>query len=438
MGLGPNGGGLYADLIADARGNLFGATIFGGTNNRGTVFEIAKTASGYSSAPSTLVSFNGANGAAPYSFAGLIADASGNLLGTTERGGASNQGTVFMIAKTAGGYSSAPVILVSFNGSNGRIPYAGLIADANGNLFGTTSGGGANNQGTVFMIAKTAGGYASEPVTLVSFNGANGAAPFASLLADANGNLFGATTGGGASGLGTVFMIVKTTGGYSSAPVTLVSFNGANGALPRSVLIADASGNLFGTTDGGTTEGGSAINKGTVFMIAKTAGGYASAPITLVSFNGANGLAPFAGLIADAKGNLFGTTKFGGANNQGTVFMIAKIASGYASAPATLVSFNYTNGLAPFAGLIADANGNLFGTTVGGGANNQGTVFKITDSGFVVPPTFAGTPGQANCHGKSVAGLAKQYGGLNTAAYKLGFSSAMQLQGAIKGFCEKT
>jgi uncharacterized repeat protein (TIGR03803 family) len=119
------------------------------------------------------------------------------------------------------------VPLVRFNGTNGAGPHGGLIADADGNLFGTTLDGGANDVGTVFEIAKTAGGYASTPTTLVSFNGTNGAYPYyATVIADANGNLFGTTLEGGAYGDGTVFEIAKTAGGYASAPTTLVSFNG--------------------------------------------------------------------------------------------------------------------------------------------------------------------------------------------------------------------
>jgi uncharacterized repeat protein (TIGR03803 family) len=117
------------------------------------------------------------------------------------------------------------------------------------------------------------------------------------------------------------------------------------------------------------------------------------------------------------------------------VFEIAKTDGGYASTPTTLVSFNGTDGSGPFAGLIADPTGNLFGTTGFGGANDGGTVFEITDSGFVVRPIFAGTPGKPNCFGKSVSALARQYGGLNAAAAALGYPSVRALQKAIMEFC---
>jgi len=149
--------------------------------------------------------------------------------------------------------------LVSFNGADGAQPIAGLIADSKGNLFGTTLSGGANNQGTVFEVTKTDGGYASMPTVLVSFcslpNCADGAQPEAGLIVDAKGNLFGTTEFGGANGLGTGFEIAKTAHGYASTPTVLVSFcslpNCADGRLPVANLMADAKGNLFGTTAGG-------------------------------------------------------------------------------------------------------------------------------------------------------------------------------------------
>jgi uncharacterized repeat protein (TIGR03803 family) len=466
-------------LIADAEGNLFGTTTDGGAHGLGTVFEIAKTDTGYASTPTILVSFcaraNCADGAFP--FGGLIADAEGNLFGTTEQGGAHGagvfvhgDGTVFEIRKTRRGYASTPTILVNFcalpNCADGQFPQAGLIADADGNLFGTTFNGGKHGSGTVFEIRKTRRGYASAPTTLVSFcalaNCADGAGPRASLIADAEGNLFGTTINGGASGegiqncdtvvingscAGTVFEIRKTRRGYASTPTTLVSFcalaNCVDGSSSFAGLIADASGNLFGTT-----AGGGAHASGTVFEIAKTDTGYASTPTTLVSFcalaNCADGAAPLAGLIADASGNLFGTTAGGGAHASGTVFEIAKTDTGYATIPTTLISFcsltNCADGFDPTNDLMADAKGNLFSTTVGGGANGEGgTVFEVTDSGFVVSPerpVFTGTPGTANCFGKSVSALAKQHGGPNSAAAALGYPNVGGLNDAIMQFCD--
>ncbi len=182
-----------------------------------------------------------------------------------------NDGTVFEIANTASGYASTPTILASFNGTNGNGPYGSLTADAAADLFGTTDTGGANGDGTVFEIAKTGGSYASNPTTLVSFNYTNGDEPFAGLIADAAGDLFGTTYFGGAYGGGTVFEIAKTGGSYASTPTTLASFNGTN---PTSSLIADAAGDLFGTTrDGGANGDGTVSGLGVSDMSSATLAG---------------------------------------------------------------------------------------------------------------------------------------------------------------------
>ena len=378
---------LQNNLIADANGDIFGTIYDGGASSDGAVFEIVKTPTGYATAPITLVSFDGSDGMEPKS--GLIADANGDLFGTTNSGGASGDGTAFEIAKTPTGYASAPTMLVSFNGSDGVEPESGLIADANGDLFGTTSSGGASGDGTAFKIAKTPTGYASAPTTLVSFDGSDGGQFPSGLIADANGDLFGTigTGFGSASGGGTVFEIAKTPTGYASAPTMLVSFgtSGSGPSDPMAGLIADANGDLFGTT----LRGG-AYGYGTVFEIAKTPTGYASAPTTLVSFNGSEGVdpnEPMANLIADANGDLFGTTLFGGAYFDGAVFEIAKTPTGYASAPTILVNFGGASGAYPQGGLIDDADGDLFGTTPVGGLDNGGTVFEVTGrSAASLPP----------------------------------------------------
>jgi uncharacterized repeat protein (TIGR03803 family) len=398
------------DLIMDANGDLFGMTD-GTLLNKGTVFEIKKTASGYANTPTTLVSFNSLDSPR----GGLLADASGDLFGTTESGGAHGGGTVFEVTGSGfvpgGPAQPAPpsvgvlvppnrlTTLINFDGAvgysnDGTGPEGDLIADSNGDLFGTTGGGGVGTpanpaNGTVFEIKKTAGGYASSPTTLVSFNLDDPDAPqtpMAGLLADANGDLFGTTYLGGANGFGTVFEIKKAAGGYAGKATTLISFsNNADGAEPKGSLIADANGDLFGTTYLGGAEDADGLSHGTLFEIAKTAAGYASTPTTLISFSGDDGDAPVASLIADANGDLFGTTELGGLDGGGTVFEIKKTAAGYANTPTTLVNFEVE---VPVGSLIADSRGDLFGTTEAGGANNGGTVFEIvkTAAGYGSTP----------------------------------------------------
>ena len=364
-----------AGLSADAAGDLFGMTATGGAYGYGAVFELVNNrGGGYT--PVTLLSFSNTPGVAG-SDSGVIADAAGNLFGTIPSGGATGDGAVFELVNHGGG-AYTPVTLLSFNGANGALPSAGLIADAAGNLFGTTAAGGASGDGAVFEIARAGAGYASTPTTLFSFDGASGAGPASGLIADAAGNLFGVTPSGGANGYGTVFELVRDGGGVYT-PVTLLSFNGADGRFASS-LITDAAGNLFGTTSSG-----GAYGYGTVFELVNNGGGYT--PVTLLSFNGADGANPGGGLIADAAGDLFGTTGEGGAYSapgqpRGTVFELVNNRGG-SYTPVTLLSFNGADGAGPVGSLIADAAGDLFGATAGGGAAGDGTAFEITNSGFV-------------------------------------------------------
>src|ERR1700733_11177809 len=397
-----SGAAPFGGLLLDAEGDLFGTTddyvVDGMDFPLGTVFEIPKTDGAYASTPTTLFTFNGTDGTNP--FGNLILDGAGDLFGTASQGGANMDGTVFKVADTDGTYANSPTTLLSFGvgippggmfpiGNTGENPFAGMIMDGKGDLFGTTNAGGdAGGNGTGFEVLFTGGSY-SVNVSLISFNGGNGSAPEGALIMDAAGDLFGTTTGGGANNDGTVFEVAKTTaGGYSLVPITLASFDGTDGKNPGAGLIMDAAGDLFGTTFSG-----GANNDGTVFEIAKTASGYASTPTVLVSFNGTDGESPESTLVMDAVGDLFGTASLGGANRGGTVFEVAKTGGVYASAPITLVNFNGTNGEISNAGLTVDAAGDLFGTTSFGGANGDGTAFELTDSGFQGTPAredFAG------------------------------------------------
>ena len=383
-GIDPTGG-----VIADASGDLFGAAEQGGANADGTLFEIGETASGYATTPTVLASFDGADGA--YPVGSLIADANGDLFGTTVEGGTNNDGTVFELAKTVSGYAATPTVLASFNGADGAFPAASLIVDANGDLLGTTAEGGPSNDGRIFEIVKTADGYASRPTVMAASNGVIGSS--SGLVADARGDLFGSTSGdGGYTSYGTVFEIAKTAEGYASTPTVLVNFNVADGAGPEGDLIVDAAGDLFGSTPVGGTG-----DDGTVFEIANTGDGYATTPSVLASFSGADGN-PTGGLIIDAAGDLFGTAE--GVDNQIPVadaFEIAKTASGYASVPTVLVGFNYENGLMPSGSLIATSDGNLIGSTVGdlgddaGSVYDSGSIYELADSGYQIACYCPGT-----------------------------------------------
>jgi uncharacterized repeat protein (TIGR03803 family) len=357
---GSNGSGPASDLVADAAGNLYGTTYSGGKGNWGTVFMVAAG----THALSDLASFNGgSDGFGPVAEP-LIVDSAGNLYGTAQGGGSNNgHGTVFEVAVGTHSIST----LATFNGTDRSYP-SGVIADAAGNLYGTTQGGGLYNHGSVFEVA--AGTHNLS--TLASFNDGNGEVPEAHLIADRLGNFYGTTFSGGPGLSGTIFKMAAGTHALSTLAAFDINNSPGIGVLPKAPLIADAAGNLYGTA----YYGGTSSNYGTVFeLTAKT-----STVSALVAFNGINGATPLAGLIMDAAGDLFGTTSSGGANNDGPVF---EIVAGTHIAT-TLATFDGANGANPsYAGVFADAAGNLYGITASGGANNDGTVFEITNSGFV-------------------------------------------------------
>jgi uncharacterized repeat protein (TIGR03803 family) len=388
----PHGG-----LVADSAGNFYGTTAEGGANNLGTIFKLdpsggltllhsfsggedgakpnatlirdssgniygtttagAANDSGTvflfdaSGRLTTLYQFDWFNGASP--FGALILDGSGNLYGTTVDGGAGGVGTVFRLN---GLNNVTSLHSFSTSDSNGFWPRAGLVRSASGDLYGATSAGGASDMGTVFKLD------ASGVLTVLhNFSGSDGEYPHAALIQDGSGNFYGTTTGGGANGFGTVF---KLDG--SGTLTILHSFDDSDGASPASALIRDNSGNFFGTTfDGG------ANGLGTVFRLDS------SGTLTpLHSFDGGDGANPDAVLFQDGSGDLYGTTVNGGPSGWGTLFRLD--ASGTLT---TLHTFNYTNGANPYAALIQDGSGNLYGTTVNGGVGGYGSVFRLDASG---------------------------------------------------------
>jgi uncharacterized repeat protein (TIGR03803 family) len=321
-----------------------------------------------------LVNFNGNNGNGPYG--GLISDAAGNLYGTTTGGGPHLYGTVFeLMPKAGGGWSGKLLHSFTANGVDGIAPYTRLVIDAAGNLYGTTNNGGPNNVGTVFELTPTTSGTWKERI-LYSFgnNQVDGTNPYGGLILDSSGNLYGTTAGGGVYFNGTVFELTPgNAGGWTET--VLHNFNFSDGISPYAGLVFDASGNLYGATYAGGTYG-----YGTVFELTPQGSGQWNETV-LFNFNGQNatGDAPYATLIFDTAGNLYGTTVFGGTYDSGMVFELTPQASGE-WIETVVHSFEPSNwdGGNPFGGLIRDAAGNLYGTTNQGGRFNYGTVFKLT------------------------------------------------------------
>ena len=318
----------------------------------------------------TILSFNGQQDGA-YSSSGLTHDASGNLYGTTQAGGVFNfnGGTVFQV-----NHQGRETVLHSFcaetNCADGSTPYGGVILDSSGNLYGATSGGGALGFGAVFKIDST-----GTETVLYSFKGlsaGDGASPaYGNLVRDAAGNLYGVTLNGGVSctystaGCGVVYKIDP-----SGNETILHTFTGgSDGGLPPADLIAGAGG-LYGTTFRGGPAG-----CGVIFKIATTGN-----LTVLYDFNCGFGWGPNAGVVRDSSGNLFGTTAFGGSWSRGTVFKFV---------PSTGVETDLhdfqggtADGCAPGPGnLTLDAAGNIYGTTPDCGASGYGIIFKLDPAG---------------------------------------------------------
>jgi uncharacterized repeat protein (TIGR03803 family) len=381
----------YANLIFDASGNLYGTTEAGGAHGYGAVFEFSpKTGGGWTE--KLLHSFGATSTDAQRPAAGLILDASGNLYGTTNAGGVYGYGAVFELSpKTGGGWTEKLLHSFNENGVDGAKPNAVLIFDGAGNLYGTTLLGGAVGgpdypYGTVFELSPTAGGHWTETV-LYSFGPTStdvtdGYNPFSSLIFDGVGNLYGTTGYGGAYQDGTVFELSPAAGGgWTEAVLYSFGATSTDGYNPFSSLIFDGVGNLYGTTNNG---GAYHFHNGTVFELSPEAGGLWTETV-LHSFNknGTNnqyGYAPYAGLIFDASGNLYGTTTDGGTSGNGTVFEFSPAAGGIWTETVlhSFLSRGGKDGSAPYTGLIFDAEGNLYGTTQIGGHDGYGTVFEIT------------------------------------------------------------
>ncbi|HEX3431727.1 MAG TPA: choice-of-anchor tandem repeat GloVer-containing protein [Rhizomicrobium sp.] len=366
----------------------------------------------------------GASGyAVVYSFAGgsdgagpttpLSKDKLGNLYGTAGGGGTGcggyGCGTVFKLAP-----DGTETVLYAFNGNDGYLPNGGLVRDKAGNLYGTTEGGGIYDYGTVFVVAPDG----TEKV-LYSFcaksNCSDGAIPYAGLIDESAHDFYGTTTSGGdtscTGGCGTVFE-VRLDG---KEKVLHAFHGGSDGYDPQAALYADSAGNLYGTTGGGGSTSCSGYGCGTVFKIAPD-GSYAI--VYVFKAGNEDGWGPLASLVADSVGNLYSTTIYGGAYNVGTVFRIAPD-----GAEGLLYSFKgrkNNDGAFPRGRLRLDASGNLYGTTSRGGGGDRGlgggTVFQLAPNGTeTVLYAFCGGPGCRE--GKEPSGDLTWNGSDKTALY---------------------
>jgi uncharacterized repeat protein (TIGR03803 family) len=346
-----------------AGGNLFGTASSGGSHGLGVAFKLTP-----SGEQTVLHEFTGgADGANPE---GRLIASGGYLYGTTTLGGASNAGTVFRIVTVTG----KEAILYSFTGkSDGAGPVAGLTLDKAGNLYGTTTAGGANSNGTVFELAvpTVAGGKWTETVLHSFGTGTDGTVPVGGVTFDASGNLYGTTSAGGTYGNGTVFRLMPSTSGWNETILHHFALQ-ADGGVPYAGLVFGGKNFYGATSDGGA---GGASGGGTVFALAPTkAGGWKFTVLYSLSGWGISG--SFRNLLLGS-GKIYATTHCDGANDAGTVYELTY--SGGAWTYNSLYVFTGgTDGLFSFSNLVADTEGNLYGTTNGGGANGYGVAFKVT------------------------------------------------------------
>jgi uncharacterized repeat protein (TIGR03803 family) len=376
---GPNdGANPFGRPIFDKAGNLYGTTLAGGTTYwAGSVYQLTPSSSGWTE---TMIHSFGTTGDGAQPEAGLVMDRAGNLYGTTVGGGGSNDGTVFELIPSSGGWTEK--IIYSFTGATDGIgPYLGhLTFDKTGNLYGTTKTGGQHNAGTVFKLTHAKSGWKER--TLYAFAGGNDANwANESLVFDKAGNLYGASYQGGGNGCGglgcgTVFELTPTKAGWKEN--VLHAFTGGkDGGQPYESVILDKAGNLYGTT----FAGGDASGHGVVFELTHAKGVWKEK--VLYTFTGGNdGANPYVNVIFGKNGVLYGATDQAGANKNGVLFKLTPTKGAWMQT--VLYAFTGgTDGGLPLSGLTFKA-GNIYGVTVQGGDNSGcggagcGTVYEFT------------------------------------------------------------
>ena len=370
---GSDGESPAAGVTIDQAGHLYGTTygLFG------TVFGMRTVDSYWVFSPLLSMPSGGAKGLRPQ--ARVIKGPDGNLYGTTyEGGGSCSCGVVFKLQPPPTAPLSAltpwtETILHEFGGSDGSFPgYGDLVFDKAGNIYGTTEQGGAYGQGAVYELSPSNGGWTES--VIYSFSGfSDGGAPYSGVIFDSAGNLYGTTSGGGQYSKGTVFELTPSNDGWIET--VLHSFQPSEGTFPVGGLIFDPSGNLIGTTESGGLGG----YDGSVFELSPSNGGWTFSVLHLFDFSKGEGVDPLAGMTIGSDGNLYGTTLGGGYYDDGTIFRL--VYSGGYWTYQTLYSFE-NDGNSPFGGVTFDSQGNMYGTAIAGGQGacngGCGVVWEIT------------------------------------------------------------
>jgi len=373
---GPAGSTPYAGVVFDSSGDLFGTATAGGNFNKGTVYELVSLGGGsYSEVTHHEFGSSATDGTAPYG--ALIFDGSGNVYGTTSAGGANGGGTVFMLTASENPNWVETVLWNFGSGTDGATPKCTLAFDASGNLWGTTTSGGANGAGTIFELSPGVSGW-TETFLYSFIGGTDGAAPVAGVIFDPDGDIYGTTTGGGDYNRGTAFELLASQGLRKKI---LHNFGGfMDGGNPNGGLLMDASGNLYGTTvSGGGVNNDEYLADGTAYELSPGAPPAWNETI-LYQFCDhpiCTDINPYSNLIMDSSGNLYGTDY--GKGGFSHVFELIPAAT----PPWTevvLASVSH-NGVAArvYSGLVFDSVGNLYGTSSASGTTQDlGTVYEVT------------------------------------------------------------
>ena len=371
-GGGQDGGDPLAGVTMDAAGNLYGTTYGGGANGEGAVYKLAHKGSGWELSP--LYNFaHGNGGYAPV--AGITIGSDGNLYGTASKGGQFGAGTVYKLSPSPTvcktvlcPWTETPLYQFT-GGSDGGEPDAGLIFDSAGNLYGTTKSGGlAGVNGVVFELMPSGSGWTESVLHTFSIR-PDGANPYSALTFDGNGNLYGTTLGGG-TGFGTVYELMPSGSGWTEQ--VLYVFQGTNdGAYPYAGVVLDRDGNVYGAAE---YEG---AGGGTIYELTPSNGNW----LFSVIYNPMEASLPFGTLARSSSGTLYGTFNMGGipfscgGEGCGAVFQLTPSNGGWVYT----ALYEFTGGAdggGPMGGLILDSSGNLYGTTAGL-AFGPGSVFEL-------------------------------------------------------------
>jgi uncharacterized repeat protein (TIGR03803 family) len=307
---GTNGSTPFTGPIRGSDGVFYGTTAYGDTYNAGNVYALSKQGGKWVS--STIWAFGGTSGDGTQPTCDLVIDKSGNLYGTTFSGGAYDLGTVFELSDVNGVWTES--VLLSFSGkASGWEPYAGLLMDGSGTLYGTTQyGGDPGGDGTVFKLFKSGDAW-KEKVLYAFTGGADGGEPWGTLIKDKSGTVYGTTYAGGGNDEGVVFALSRSGGKWTETVLhSFNSFNG-DGANPLAGLTWGPSGSLYGTTGAGA---------GIVFQLTQSGGVWNESILHEFGSQG-DGISPQGAITLDKNGALYGTTVWGGTDNFGTVWTIA-------------------------------------------------------------------------------------------------------------------